>query len=76
MLTRVWEGAQDGSVRNEGKTSLIWVLTKVQENIWIYRIEEVSQAREIPGPDNCHPVPYRPCSESPKLLWSGREYEV
>lgn len=36
---------------------MTWVLIKVQENIWIYRMEEVSQAREIPGADSCHPVP-------------------
>ena len=55
---------------------MIWVLIKVQENIWIYRMEGVSQAREIPGADSCHPVPCRPCPESSGLLWSGRECEV
>lgn len=70
ILTRVWEGAQDGSVRKEGRTSLIWVLIKVQENIWIYKMEEVSQATEIPGTDSYYPFPCMPCSESPGLLWS------
>lgn len=51
---------------------MIWMLIKVQENIWIYRMEEISQAREIPGADSCHPVPRRPCSVS----WSGRACEA
>lgn len=53
---------------------MICVLIKVQDNIWIYRMEEVSQARQIPGADSCHPIPWRPSSESPVQLWSGREH--
>lgn len=53
---------------------MICVLIKVQDNIWIYRMEEVSQARQIPGADSCHPIPWRPGLESPGQLWSGREH--
>lgn len=54
---------------------MIWVLIEVQENIWICRREEVSQARALTA-DSCRPIPCTLFKESSELVWSGRECEV
>jgi hypothetical protein len=37
-----------------GKTGSMWGLTKVQENVWMYRMQ-VSQAKAIIA-NSCHPI--------------------